>query len=146
MTTPQQQWQELQEQNLEMLKAQQEAYLAGIKAWQTQLAATTEAVSQTPPQVPSFPQFAIPQVPTFPQAPTPAALPGISHRGGDRRDQPGVPGKDHRTAAGIHAAALDPEQPADLILPTPCGPHGSARSVADGTPFIRRPAATRRLT
>src|SRR6478736_4583358 len=75
MTTPQQQWQDLQEQNLEMLKAQQEAYLAGIKAWQTQLAATTEAVSQTPQQVPSFPQFAIPQVPTFPQAPTPAVYP-----------------------------------------------------------------------
>ena len=77
MTTPQKQWQDLQEQNLEMLKAQQEAYLAGIKAWQTQLAASTEAASQTPQQVPSFPQFAIPQVPTFPQAPTPAAFPAF---------------------------------------------------------------------
>ena len=68
MTTPQQQWRDLQEQNLELLKAQQEAYLAGIRAWQTQLAATTEAASQSPQQVPSFPQA--PTAAAFPSFPT----------------------------------------------------------------------------
>ena len=70
MTTPKDQWQEMQEQNLAILKAQQDAYLAGIKAWQSQLAATSGATTPPPTQVPpAFPQFATPQVPTFPQFP-----------------------------------------------------------------------------
>ncbi len=70
MKTPKDQWQEMQEQNLAILKAQQDAYLAGIKAWQSQLAAAPQTT--TPPQTqvpPAFPQFATPQVPVFPQFP-----------------------------------------------------------------------------
>ncbi len=57
MKTPKEQWQELQEQNLQLLKSQQEAYLAGIKAWRAQLSAATEASTSTNPQVPMFPGF-----------------------------------------------------------------------------------------
>ena len=71
MTTPKDQWQQMQEQNLAVLKAQQDAYLAGIKAWQDQLAAATSGATTPPPTqfAPTFPQFVTPQVPTFPQFP-----------------------------------------------------------------------------
>lgn len=80
MKTPKEQWQELQEQNLQLLKAQQEAYLAGIKAWREQLSAATEAGSSVNPQVPTFPAFtgnaadfggnSMQQAPQFPAFPT----------------------------------------------------------------------------
>lgn len=56
MKSPKEQWLELQEQNLQLLKSQQEAYLAGIKAWRAQLDAATKGGTSTP-QVPSFPAF-----------------------------------------------------------------------------------------
>jgi hypothetical protein len=56
MKTPKEQWQDLQEQNLQLLKSQQEAYLAGIKAWRAQLAAT-DSSNSTNPQVPTFSTF-----------------------------------------------------------------------------------------
>jgi len=79
MKTPKDQWQELQEQNLELLKAQQEAYLTGIKAWRAQLSGAT-GPSAPGPQVPTFPAFTAnppgfgqnpaQQVPNFPAFPT----------------------------------------------------------------------------
>ena len=94
MTTPQQQWQDLQEQNLELLKSQQEAYLAGIKAWQTQLAATTEAASTnttTGSVVPAVRRSRRSR--QYPAGPDTGGVPGISHHRGDHRDQPRVPGR-----------------------------------------------------
>jgi len=74
MKTPKEQWLEMQEQNLAVLKAQQDAYLAGIKAWQNLLAAMPQATTPPPTQVPpTYAQFAMPQVPAFPQFPTPDA-------------------------------------------------------------------------
>src|SRR5687768_16821707 len=80
MKTPKEQWQELQEQNLQLLKAQQEAYLAGIKAWRAQLSTATQPGTSANPQIPTFPTFTgnLPesgqnptqQVPNFPAFPT----------------------------------------------------------------------------
>jgi hypothetical protein len=46
MKTPKDQWQEFQEQSLQLLKTQQEAYLASIRAWRDQVNTAAAASSR----------------------------------------------------------------------------------------------------
>ena len=43
MTSPLEQWQDMQEQHLQLLETQQNAYLTAVRTWRTQLAAATQA-------------------------------------------------------------------------------------------------------
>jgi hypothetical protein len=53
MNSPKEQLQQLQEQHLQLLKTQQDAYLAGIKAWQAQVRAAAEAGASATQQAPA---------------------------------------------------------------------------------------------
>ena len=48
MTSPLEQWQDMQEQNLHLLKTQQDAYLTAVRTWRTQLAAAAQQGPGTP--------------------------------------------------------------------------------------------------
>jgi hypothetical protein len=78
MKSPKEQWEELQEQNLQLLKSQQETYLEGIKAWRAQMTAAGAPATGSQSTSGFGGQPAWQGTPSFPAFPTPEQIAEIN--------------------------------------------------------------------